>query len=62
MKKILFNISLSALILFLFAISCLNEKKKDTIEIKEGFVGMIGYGSLMSLKSMEQTLGHKYKN
>ncbi len=28
----------------------------------EGYVGMIGYGSLMSLSSMEQTLGHVYSD
>ena len=50
-----------ALILALISTSCLTDKKK-TIEIKEGLVGMIGYGSLMSLKSFEQTLGHKYSD
>jgi hypothetical protein len=37
-------------------------QQKDTIKIREGFVGMVGYGSLMSLKSMESTLGHQYKD
>ena len=50
-----------ALILALISTSCLTDKKK-IIEIKEGLVGMIGYGSLMSLKSFEQTLGHKYSD
>ena len=48
-----------ALILSLISTSCLTNMKKP-IEIKEGHVGIIGYGSLMSLKSFEQTLGHKY--
>jgi hypothetical protein len=47
------------LLLILISLSCQTVKKK-TIVIKEGFVGMIGYGSLMSLKTFEQTLGHKY--
>ncbi len=50
-----------ALILALILTSCQPSKKK-TVEIKEGYVGMIGYGSLMSLKSFEQTLGHKYSD
>lgn len=57
--KTLKTIYTLALILPLISTSCLTDKKK-TIEIKEGLVGMIGYGSLMSLKSFEQTLGHKY--
>ncbi len=35
-------------------------QQKDTIRIQEGFAGMVGYGSLMSIKSMESTLGHQY--
>ena len=31
------------------------------MEIPKGSSGMIAYGSLMSLQSMEQTLGHKYE-
>lgn len=50
-----------ALILVFISTSCLTDKKM-TIEIKEGLVGMVGYGSLMSLKSFEQTLGHKYSD
>jgi len=37
-------------------------QQKDTIKIQEGFAGMVGYGSLMSLKSLESTLGHQYNN
>jgi hypothetical protein len=53
------KILIYALILALISTSC-QTGKKSAIEIKEGYVGMIGYGSLMSLKSFEQTLGHKY--
>jgi hypothetical protein len=55
------KIFIPSLILTLISTSCLTDKRK-TIEIKEGLVGMIGYGSLMSLKSFEQTLGHKYSD
>ena len=34
--------------------------RKNTLDMPEGFVGIIAYGSLISLPSMEQTLGHKY--
>ncbi len=52
---------LSFLILFLTSISGFAEKRKSTMEIPEGSAGIIAYGSLMSLPSMEQTLGHKYE-
>ena len=35
--------------------------RKGTIDIPEGSTGIVAYGSLMSLPSMEQTLGHKYR-
>ena len=35
-------------------------KIKSTLEIPEGSVGIIAYGSLISLPGMEETLGHKY--
>ena len=31
------------------------------MDIPEGSAGIIAYGSLISLTSMEQTLGHKYQ-
>lgn len=40
--------------------ACCLAQQKDTIKIREGFAGMVGYGSLMSLKSMVSTLGHQY--
>ena len=48
-------------ILFLLSISCLAGQEKTKLEIPEGSVGMIGYGSLMSLSSLEQSLGRKYE-
>jgi len=59
MKKTLRNISFPLFILILLSTSCFTQKK-DNITIPEGLVGMIGYGSLISINSMEQTLGHKY--
>lgn len=56
-----FGTSLAVLILFLSSMSCFIEKRKGSIEIPEGSAGIIAYGSLMSLPSMEQTLGHKYE-
>lgn len=41
-------------------LSCQNNGK-TTITIDDEFVGLIGYGSLISLQSMEETLGHKYE-
>jgi len=36
-------------------------ERKNTMKIPEGYAGMMAYGSLISLSSMEQTLGHKYE-
>jgi hypothetical protein len=47
-----------SLYFFLVLLQCSPEK--PTIEIPAGHIGMIGYGSLMSLKSMQQTLKRKY--
>jgi hypothetical protein len=35
-------------------------KGKRILEIPEGFAGIVAYGSLISLPSLEQTLGRKY--
>ena len=51
--------STSAILLFLFW-SCQNNGK-TTITLDDEFVGLIGYGSLISLQSMEETLGHRYQ-
>lgn len=49
-------------ILFLFWLSVLGlaAKGKSVLEMPEGSVGIIAYGSLISLPSMEETLKHKY--
>ena len=36
-------------------------KGKRVLEIPEGFEGIVAYGSLVSLPSLEKTLGHKYE-
>ena len=36
-------------------------KGTTTLEIPKGFSGIVAYGSLISLPSLEQTLGHKYE-
>ncbi|HUU05661.1 MAG TPA: hypothetical protein VMZ49_07265 [Patescibacteria group bacterium] len=48
-------------ILFLLSAAGSAAESKSTIEIREGMAGMIGYGTLMSLSSLEQTLGHRYE-
>ena len=60
MKKENNNIFILFLILIVSFTSCSTKMKKPVIEIKENEVGMIGYGSLLSLKSMESSLGRKY--
>jgi hypothetical protein len=54
------GIFLCILILFFFSMFSLAAKRKSTLGIPEGSVGIIAYGSLISLPSMEETLGHKY--
>jgi hypothetical protein len=54
------GISLCILILLLSSIFGFAAKRKSTLEMPEGSAGIIAYGSLISLPSMEQTLGHKY--
>ncbi len=51
------------LVLFLSLLSplsCQTAVGQDSVRIPAGSVGLVAYGSLMSLSSMEQTLGHKY--
>jgi len=55
------GISFCILILFLSSIFGCAAKRKRTLEIPEGSVGIIAYGSLISLPSMEKSLGHKYE-
>ena len=61
MKKPIRILSFTVINLMLLSAYCIAQQK-DTIKIQEGFVGMVGYGSLMSLKSMESTLGHQYSD
>jgi hypothetical protein len=58
--KSILGLSLCLSTLFLFCIFVSAAKRKSTIEIPEGSAGIVAYGSLMSLPSMEQTLGYKY--
>lgn len=48
-------------LLFTFS-ACQESNKKATLAIPEGKVGMIGYGSLTSLQSIEEVLGRKYQD
>lgn len=52
-------ISFTCIFLILQLTSC-KIQQKGTINMKQDFVGLIGYGSLMSLKSMESSLGRQY--
>ena len=61
MKKSITTLSFTIINLILLSVYC-TAQQKDTIKIQEGFAGMVGYGSLMSLKSMESTLGHQYND
>jgi len=59
--KIRMIVGFVALILSFFSGAGIAAESRSTIEIREGMAGMIGYGTLMSLSSLEQTLGHKYE-
>ena len=54
------GLSLSILTLFLSSLCGFAAEQKTTLEIPAGTVGIIAYGSLISLASLEKTLGHKY--
>ena len=51
---------LCVLILSLYSPTGCAAKGKRILEIPQGFAGIVSYGSLISLPSMEKTLGHKY--
>jgi len=59
-SKSILGLSLCLSAMFLFCIFVSAAKRKSAIEIPKGSAGIVAYGSLMSLPSMEQTLGHKY--
>jgi hypothetical protein len=55
------TISIGVLILFLSTLFGCAAKRKSTLEIPEGYTGIVGCGSLIYLPSMESTLDHKYE-
>ena len=60
-KRNIFTI-LFTLTLTIILVSWNKINQKETIKIDNGLIGIIGYGSLLSLKTMEETLKRKYKN
>ena len=54
-------ISIAVLIMFLYPLFGCGAKRKSTLEIPEGYTGIVGCGSLIYLPSMESTLDHKYE-
>ena len=51
---------LCVLMLSMSSLSGCAEKAKRTLEILHGSAAIVAYGSLISLPSLEQTLGHPY--
>ena len=45
---------------FILIMGCDKSSDKQTIVIEKGKVGLIGFGSLMSLKKTEEVFKHKY--
>lgn len=60
-KRAISAFSLGLAMLFFIGMLDSGAKGKSVLEIPKGFVGIVAYGSLISLPSMEQTLGHKYE-
>jgi len=52
--------SLSFIVLLLSTTPGIASKERSVMEILEGPSGMVAYGSLISLRSLEESLGHKY--
>jgi hypothetical protein len=61
MGKSLLGLSIILVTFFLSSSPGVASKERNLMEIPDGSVGMVAYGSLISLPGMEQTLGHKYK-
>lgn len=61
MNKPLLGLSIFLAMFFLPFSPGVASKEPSLMEIPDGSVGMVAYGSLISLPSMEQTLGHKYE-
>jgi hypothetical protein len=62
MRKTLTISFLIILLLLSLTFGCQDKETKPTIDIAKDKVGFIGYGSLLSLNNMEQTLGRKYED
>lgn len=60
MTRIQLGLSFGIMILSLSVLFGFAAKRKITLEIPEGSAGIVAFGSLISLPSMEETLGHKY--
>ena len=60
-KRAVSAFSLGVAVLFLISMPYSVAKGKSTLKIPKGFSGIVANGSLISLPSMEQTLGHKYE-
>ncbi len=61
MNRRLRVISIGLLVLFSCILVGCTAKRKSTLEIPEGFTGIVGCGTLISQQSLEKTLGHKYE-
>ena len=60
MAKRCLGVFLCVFMLSLSSLSGCAEKAKRTLEIPHGSAAIVAYGSLISLPSLEQTLGHPY--
>jgi hypothetical protein len=52
---------LTGSLMLILGLSASAAKGKPTLPIPKGFVGIVAYGSLISLPSFEGSLGHKYQ-
>jgi hypothetical protein len=59
--RAVFGLSLGMAVMFLIGVRDSAARGKRPLEIPKGSSGIVAYGSLMSLPSLEQTLGHKYE-
>lgn len=62
MTRVNIKILIFALSLIFSLTACSTGKGKLSIKSKEGYFGLVGYGSLISLQSMEETLGRRYQD
>ncbi|WP_420581505.1 hypothetical protein [Reichenbachiella sp.] len=54
--------TITSLLMISLIIGCSSTPSKPTIIVETGKVGMIGFGSLMSLKRTEDVFNHKYRD